>query len=85
MPLWIHEVGRLTETERLQAAHDCSEYISSHGDAIIYRSYVHGETAAAFNHLARGLACMAYLPGGVTYHGTHFCTDHPACEAGGAR
>lgn len=31
--------------------------------------------------LARALACAAYQPGGITVAGSHWCTDHAACEA----
>ena len=34
-----------------------------------------------FNFLARGLACAAYQPGGVTFAGLHWCADHAECEA----
>ena len=40
-----------------------------------------GGTADTFNHLARGLAALAYQPGGVTAFGRHWCTDHRACDA----
>ncbi|MDD4866196.1 MAG: hypothetical protein PHQ28_03420 [Mycobacterium sp.] len=36
-------------------------------------------TADTFNHLARGLAAAAYLPGGVTAFGRHWCTNHRLC------
>lgn len=32
-----------------------------------------------FNFLARGLAVGAFAPGGITYRGMHWCTDHQAC------
>jgi hypothetical protein len=81
VPLWIHQVARLTEAERLAAARECAQVIAEHGDDILYRSPRKGETATAFNALARGLACAAYQPGGVTFKGTHFCTDHSVCLA----
>lgn len=34
-------------------------------------------TAATFNHLARGLAALAYCPGGVMFGGCHWCVEHP--------
>lgn len=34
-----------------------------------------------FNHLARGLAVLAFQPGGVTFAGMHWCADHAECEA----
>lgn len=43
-----------------------------------------GGTADTFNHLARGLAAAAYVPGGVTFARRHWCTDHAACEAAAA-
>ena len=33
-------------------------------------------TASTFNHLARGLAALAYCPGGVQFGGYHWCADH---------
>jgi hypothetical protein len=81
VPLWIHEVAKLTQAERLAAARECGQMIAEHGDDIIYLSPRKGETARAFNALARGLACAAYQPGGVWFMGTHFCTDHSVCEA----
>jgi hypothetical protein len=36
--------------------------------------------AEAFNALARGLAALAYQPGGVKYAGLHWCVEeHPGC------
>lgn len=43
-----------------------------------------GGSADTFNHLARGLAALAYQPGGVTFAGRHWCTDHAACESAAA-
>ena len=40
-----------------------------------------GGTADTFNHLARGLAALAYQPGGVDFAGRHWCADHRACQA----
>lgn len=38
-------------------------------------------TAATFAALAKGLAAGAYVPGGVTAFGRHWCANHAACEA----
>lgn len=37
-------------------------------------------TAATFSALAKGLAAGAYVPGGVTAFGRHWCANHTACE-----
>lgn len=39
-------------------------------------SYSAGEV---FNFLAKGLACLAYQPGGVTFAGQHWCANHQEC------
>lgn len=46
-------------------------------------SYSAGEV---FNFLARGLACLACQPGGVTFAGRHWCAGHRECtDAGTSR
>ncbi|WDZ87203.1 hypothetical protein [Micromonospora cathayae] len=55
--------------------------IGSKGDILQFRSSKRGETAAVFNHLARGLTALAHQPGGVTFAGMHWCTDHQQCRA----
>jgi hypothetical protein len=42
-------------------------------------------TAATFAVIARGLAAMAQSPGGVTWLGSHWCTDHEVCARGARR
>lgn len=49
---------------------DAGDYLSQHGDALMFR--VKGKSAEAFNHLAKGIACMGFCPGGVTAFGTHW-------------
>ena len=81
VPMWIHEIRNLSEDGRMTLARECGQAVAEHGDDILYRSPRKGKTAEAFNQLARGLACAAYQPGGVWFNGTHFCTDHAACQA----
>jgi hypothetical protein len=38
-------------------------------------------SAEVFAFLATGVACAAFQPGGITFAGMHFCTDHDACKA----
>ncbi len=40
----------------------------------------HYSAGEVFNHLARGLAVLAFQPGGVTFAGLHWCVyQHPCC------
>ncbi len=44
--------------------------VAEKGDLLMFRGKRRGESAAAFNALASGVACLAYAPGGVTVLGT---------------
>lgn len=52
------------------------EPIASCGDVLMYGGKP-GEAAEVFNHLARALAAMAFLPGGVAFGGLHFEAEPP--------
>lgn len=80
VPLHIIEMGRLTPEQRQRVALRSAGEVASRGDILQFRGGKRGETAAVFNHLARGLACLAFQPGGVTFAGHHWCTDHAVCE-----
>jgi hypothetical protein len=84
VPLWILELTALPEVERDARirtwARVGADEGGSKGDVLQYGSKRRGEAAAVFNHLARGLAAAAYQPGGVTWAGQHWCTDHAVCE-----
>jgi hypothetical protein len=62
------------ETVRLAWAADAVEPVASRGDALMYGGKK-GAAADVFNHLARGLAALAYQPGGVDFAGLHFEAD----------
>jgi hypothetical protein len=48
------------------------DIIVSEGDALLYHSKRKGQTARVFHALCRGLAIMAFFPGGVRFLGLHF-------------
>lgn len=82
VPIWIADMRSWPEEQRLEAAREAGQYIAEHGDDLMFRSKP-GRSKDAFNQLARGLAAAAYQPGGITFAGMHFCTDHEACKAAG--
>lgn len=55
--------------------------IAAHGDVLQYggdkTAKGRAQVAGTFNALARGLAALAYAPGGVTFAGRHWCTPDP--------
>jgi hypothetical protein len=62
--------------ELLQKAKEAAQYIAEHGDALMFPTK--GVTAMAFNHLAKGLAILSMMPGGVDFMGMHFETPPPS-------
>jgi len=72
VPLWITEMQKTPWPRLQEQGQACSQIIAEHGDNILYRSKKRGETALAFNALARAIAILAFAPGGVTAFELHF-------------
>jgi hypothetical protein len=77
VPLWIESfvAKGMSFDEVLAVAKGASQIIAEKGDLILFRSKKKGETAEAFNALAKAIAAMSFVPGGVTTFGQHFETD----------
>lgn len=71
VPMWIEKVHAMSPDERFARAQSCAQYIAEHGDMLLFRGK-DGESAAAFNHLAEGIAVLAFAPGGITFADMHF-------------
>jgi hypothetical protein len=56
---------------------DAVEHLTKRGDVVRYGGR---DVADIFVRLVRGLAVLAYAPGGVTAFGHHWCTDHNVCD-----
>jgi hypothetical protein len=76
VPLWIQELKNKPCDELQAMAADAAQIVASKGDLIMFRSKKKGESAAAFNALAKGIAVLAFAPGGVTTFGLHFEAKH---------
>lgn len=72
VPMWIERLRSLGWDLVLERAKVCSQVIAEKGDVIMFRGGKKGETAYAFNHLAEGIACLAFAPGGVHVFGDHY-------------
>ena len=80
VPLRIAELQLLAgETRTRQVrwwAREAGDVVAHKGDVLQYGGK-RGAAAMVFNHLARGLAALACMPGGVSFAGTHWCVEHP--------
>jgi len=72
VPIWIEQIRGDSPARRLERQKRCGQVVAEKGDIIQFKSKKKGATAEAFNHLAEGLACLAFAPGGVTFFGLHF-------------
>lgn len=72
VPLWIAEFKKLTHDQRAQIAKDAAQVVAEKGDVLQFGSKTKGAAANAFNQLARGIAVLAFQPGGITAFGMHF-------------
>jgi len=72
VPLWIHQFRDLPEEERMEMIGEISPGFAERMEYLIHKK--EGETADAFNDLARAIALMSFLPGGVTCFGRHWET-----------
>jgi hypothetical protein len=71
VPLWVDRIRPNLDEERKHAP-DLAQFIGEHGDIILFKSNKKGESADAFNKLARAIALLSFSPGGVTTFGLHF-------------
>lgn len=78
VPLKILDLAHCSAHDLTVLAMQAVEQIAAHGDALMYRSQP-GATAEAMKHLIRGLAVLAYCPGGVTFAGRHWCATDQGC------
>lgn len=76
VPLWILQFQDRPWQEVMAIAKESSQEIAEHGDIIMFKGPKRGQTAQAFNALAKGIAALAFVPGGVKFLGMHFEAKH---------
>jgi len=71
VPLWIEQFRDLSPEERKKIAQEASALLQEKSEFILYLGKP-GDSAAAFNALARAIAALAFHPGGVKVFGQHW-------------
>lgn len=74
VPLHVLEIQRAggpTDYDYAEVRHFAGE-LAARGDILQFGGGKKGEAADLANRLARGIAILAWLPGGVTFLGQHF-------------
>ncbi|MFA5123018.1 hypothetical protein [Zavarzinia sp.] len=79
VPLHILGMQRMPWQEVERIAHESADIVAAKGDDLQFGGRK-GSAAMAFNGLARGLAALAFCPGGVKFAGLRFAASHPDFE-----
>lgn len=78
VPLWVERLRHTPLQELVKRAPEIGQVIAEKGDVIQYKAQTKkGESAAAFNKLAEGIAILSFAPGGITFLGDHWQNTHP--------
>jgi len=77
IPLWVEELKRKPLADLIAEGPALAQVIGEKGDVAQFKSKKKGETADAFNTIARALAILSFMPGGVTFLGEHYENKHP--------
>ena len=72
VPLWIKQFRNLSEDEWQKMIDEINKEFPEKMEYVIHRK--EGETARAFNDLARAIALLSFCPCGVTCFGRHWET-----------
>lgn len=77
VPLWVDRYLPLSFDERQKLINEINQsdfcYRMEH---LLHKT--EGKTAQAFNDLARSLALLSFVPGGITFMGTKWETKEPS-------
>lgn len=79
VPLWIHSFYQTPWSElqtQIQDLPSFSQVLTEKGDRLLYGGKT-GEAAVLFNQLAKSIALMSFLPGGISTFGQHWESKHP--------
>lgn len=85
VPMHVDDIIRqgLSFEQMRTLAQESAQIVAEKGDIILYRSTKKGETAAAFNALARGIAILSFQVGGVLAFGSRYTTIDGKLTIGG--
>lgn len=72
VPMWIDRLRTVPADDRITEARGLAQVIASKGDVLQFGSKKKGEQAEVFNACAKGLAALAFQPGGVKFCGIHW-------------
>jgi hypothetical protein len=76
VPLWIIRFKGLPWEELQQIMKESERILEESGELAVFAQVKKGQTAQAFNAVARAIAALSFVPGGLDIFGLHFETKH---------
>lgn len=70
VPLWIETFKNYNWNEFKRVMNNSEDILSECAEAVLYR--IDGKSAKAFNALAKAIAVLSYVPGGIEIFGMRF-------------
>jgi len=73
VPLWMYQFAELTFEERKEQIDKAmTDDMCLRLEYVLHKGPKQGDTARAFNDLAKSIALLAFQPGGIKIFGMHF-------------
>jgi hypothetical protein len=76
VPLWVIRFKDLPWEELQQVMKESEKILEESGELAVFATVKKGETAKAFNAVARAIAALSFVPGGIDIFNLHFETKH---------
>ena len=77
VPLWQAELAELPWAEVEACTVGVADLLAERGDVLLFGGGKKGEVNTIFNRLAKAIAAMSFLPGGIRIFGCHWEAKHP--------
>lgn len=74
VPLWIEKMKAMPWEERMEMIKGAGDALAFKGDILLFGGGKRGEQGDIFNQLAKAIAVMSFLPGGINTFGGHWET-----------
>lgn len=77
IPLWQMDLQKVPWTDIEPMLAEASKLLAEKGDILLFGGGKKGEVTAIFNAVARGIAALSFMPGGIDSFGEHWEARHP--------
>lgn len=84
VPLWIMRFKGLPWEDLKQVMKESETVLEESGELATFAQFKQGQSAKAFNAIAKAIAALSFVPGGIEIFGRHFETKYEGPGMGGS-